>query len=69
MLVLVVLENVMAETLITELPDKLERQMLTPATERQGLMPFAGMLSPGQATGLDNDAIDADLAKAYDNNF
>ncbi|YAF97897.1 MAG: hypothetical protein AB3A66_09685 [Nodularia sp. CChRGM 3473] len=37
--------------------------------ERQRLLGFAGVISMGYATGLDNKSIDADMAKAYDNDF
>ena len=36
---------------------------------RQRLLGYAGVISLGYATGIDNEGIDADLAKAYDNNL
>jgi len=36
---------------------------------RQRLFGFAGAVSLGRATGVDNEGIDADLAKAYANDF
>ncbi|MEA5514949.1 hypothetical protein [Nodularia sp. UHCC 0506] len=36
---------------------------------RQRLLGFAGVISMGYATGTDNESIDADLAKTYDNAF
>jgi len=35
----------------------------------QSLLKFAGAIGLGHATGLDNHSIDADLAKAYENEF
>jgi hypothetical protein len=34
---------------------------------RQRLLGYAGVISLGYATGTDNESIDADLARAYDN--
>jgi hypothetical protein len=36
---------------------------------RQRLLGYAGVISLDYATGTDNEGIDADLAKAYDNNL
>ncbi len=36
---------------------------------RQRLLDFAGAISLGHSTGIDNESIDADLAKAYANEF
>lgn len=36
---------------------------------RQRLLRYAGVISMGYATGTDNESIDADLAKAYDNDL
>lgn len=36
---------------------------------RQRLLQYAGAISLGYATGIDNEGIDADLAKAYANDF
>ncbi|MFM7405892.1 MAG: hypothetical protein ACKO3K_04290 [Cuspidothrix sp.] len=36
---------------------------------RQRLLGYAGVISLGYATGTDNEGIDTDLAKAYDNNL
>lgn len=36
---------------------------------RQRLLGYAGAISLGYATGTDNESIDADLAKAYDNDL
>ncbi|NEO82812.1 MAG: hypothetical protein F6J87_00905 [Spirulina sp. SIO3F2] len=41
----------------------------TRAAGREALMQFAGVLDSSHATGLDNAAIDADLARAYANDF
>ncbi|MGB0560426.1 MAG: hypothetical protein ACPGVO_01305 [Spirulinaceae cyanobacterium] len=41
----------------------------TRTAERQELMQFAGVIGSGNATGLNNEAIDADLARAYANDF
>jgi hypothetical protein len=35
----------------------------------QRLLHYAGAISLGYATGIDNEGIDADLAKAYANDF
>ncbi|MFN6487898.1 MULTISPECIES: hypothetical protein [unclassified Nostoc] len=35
----------------------------------QRLFSYAGAISLGYATGIDNESIDADLAKAYANDF
>lgn len=36
---------------------------------RQQFMSFAGAVNLGHATGIDNEGIDADLAKAYSNDY
>jgi hypothetical protein len=36
---------------------------------RQRLLNYAGVINLGYATGIDNESIDADLAKAYANEF
>lgn len=36
---------------------------------RQRLLRYAGAISLGYATGVDNEGIDADLARAYANDF
>ncbi|MBP5976849.1 hypothetical protein HW132_30035 [Brasilonema sp. CT11] len=36
---------------------------------RQRLLHYAGAISLGYATGIDNEGIDADLARAYANDF
>jgi len=36
---------------------------------RQRLLGYAGVISIGYATGADNESIDADLAKAYDDDL
>ncbi|HAA33651.1 MAG TPA: hypothetical protein DCE56_45380 [Cyanobacteria bacterium UBA8553] len=36
---------------------------------RQRLLRYAGAISLGYATGIENESIDADLAKAYSNEF
>ena len=36
---------------------------------RQNLFRYAGSISLGNATGIDNETIDADLAKAYTDDF
>ncbi|MCC5615469.1 hypothetical protein LC605_10390 [Nostoc sp. CHAB 5836] len=40
-----------------------------PEEERQRLLSYAGAISLGYLTGIDNESIDADLAKAYANDF
>jgi len=40
-----------------------------PEEARQRLLSYAGAISLGYATGIDNESIDADLAKAYANDF
>jgi hypothetical protein len=37
--------------------------------QRQQLLQHAGVISLGHGTGADNESIDADLARAYSNNF
>jgi hypothetical protein len=37
--------------------------------QRQQLLQYAGVLSLGHSTGADNESIDADLARAYANDF
>lgn len=41
----------------------------SPQESRQRLLRFAGAVSLGYATGIDNENIEADLAKAYGNEF
>jgi hypothetical protein len=36
---------------------------------RQRLLSYAGTINLGYATGIDNESIDADLARAYANEF
>jgi len=36
---------------------------------RQRLLSYAGTINLGYATGIDNESIDADLARAYANDF
>ena len=36
---------------------------------RQRLLRYAGSISLGHATGIDNDSIDADLVRAYTDDF
>jgi hypothetical protein len=36
---------------------------------RQQFMSFAGAVNLGYATGIDNEVIDADLARAYSNDY
>ena len=40
-----------------------------PEEAHQRLFSYAGAISLGYATGIDNESIDADLAKAYANDF
>ncbi|MEH1848887.1 MAG: hypothetical protein V7L25_28950 [Nostoc sp.] len=40
-----------------------------PEEAHQRLLSYAGAISLGYATGIDNESIDADLAKAYANDF
>jgi hypothetical protein len=37
--------------------------------QRQQLLQYAGVIGLGQSTGADNESIDADLARAYANDF
>lgn len=64
-----------SELLITQINKKygvLNSSNLTSAVEqeaRQRLLNYAGFINLGYATGIDNESIDADLAKAYANEF
>ncbi|MEH2423181.1 MAG: PIN domain-containing protein [Nostoc sp.] len=40
-----------------------------PEEAHQRLLSYAGVISLGYSTGIDNESIDADLAKAYANDF
>lgn len=42
---------------------------LQPEEALQRLLNYAGTISLGYATGIDNESIDADLAKDYANDF
>jgi hypothetical protein len=49
-----------------------ESERLTPtfdSEDLQRLLRYAGAIRSGSATGADNEEIDADLAKAYANDF
>ncbi|BBC23795.1 hypothetical protein [Pseudanabaena sp. ABRG5-3] len=64
-----------SELLIAQINKKygaLSNSNLTSAVEqeaRQRLLNYAGVINLGYATGIDNESIDADLAKAYANEF
>jgi hypothetical protein len=65
-----------AELIVTSVVDG-QHRLLTVAKQpevkseeaHQRLLSYAGAISLGYATGIDNESIDADLAKAYANDF
>ncbi|PZU93190.1 MAG: hypothetical protein DCE90_16790 [Pseudanabaena sp.] len=64
-----------SELLTTQINDRygiLSKPNLSNMVEqeaRQRLLSYAGVINLGYATGVDNESIDADLAKAYANDF
>jgi hypothetical protein len=63
------LEGKKLRLIVEEVP---ESESLTPTVEAealQRLLRYAGAIRLGNASGADNEGIDADLAKAYANDF
>jgi hypothetical protein len=54
---------------IEEVPETEGLSAEAEAEAQQRLLRYAGAIRLGHATGIENEAIDADLARAYENQF